>query len=118
MRELNLNVDHDLGFLVEKLGTTTGAYANATSEASVTLRFATSPTGSALGGLEKTATEHSITVHGATKAWYHATWDTGTELATGLAAYVGKVVYLVLRRANDFTGIYEAFRIVTNTPAR
>lgn len=116
MRTLNINVDQDLGFLLEKFSTTTGAFANATSEATVSLRFAQTPTGAALASLEKSATEQSITVSGATKIWYHATWDSATELS-GLAAYVGTVVYLVVRRANDFTGIYEPFRLVTSTEA-
>ena len=98
--DLNIAEDFLAQADLEQPATTTGEWGAAAGLTGIAFRIALTKTGSAVGSLTGSATERS-----GTSGRYYAVFDAAT-LTSGLAAYVGTTVYLIVSKSGDLDAVY------------
>lgn len=107
---LNINEDFSRRFTVQGVRTTDGVLIDATG-LTLSVRIALSRTGAALGALEVTATEFS-----GDAGFYHADFDTAA-LVSALTDYVGRLVYVIVKKTGDLDCVWWVYRVTTQRQA-
>lgn len=97
---INIKADFLCQADVTKPATATGIWGDATGETTLEWRIALTKNGAALGSLSATASERSSDA-----GRYYTTFDKA-DLTSALAAYVGRVVYIILAKSGDLDGLW------------
>lgn len=107
---LNINEDFKRRFTVEGVRANDGAVVAATGLA-LEVRIAASRTGAAIGALETDAAEYVDE-----PGFYHADFDTAA-LVTDLTAYIGRLVYVIVKKTGDLDCVWWSYRVAASRQA-
>ena len=101
---LNIRSDFQFRFSLTRTNGTTGADEAATGLSGITGRIALTPNGSALGSTSTALSEIGTTGN------YFGVCDTAT-LVSALAAYLGRIVFVICAKSGDLDGEYERYLV-------
>lgn len=107
---LNIKTDFEAQMDLKLPLSTTGVWSPPTLGAvtGISVRFALTPTGSAIGALSQSASERS-----AKAGRFYSVFDTAA-LVTALTAYLNQVVYLIWSKSGDMDMEWTAYVVTDN----
>ena len=107
IRTLNINTDFEFDFYLSRKNASTRLPEAATGLTGIVGRFASGPTGVALGGTSTALSEAASTAH------YVGVVDTAT-LVAALMTYVGRIVYAIVSKTGDLDCEVQPYRVATS----